>query len=157
MSIPQRQKKEFEQITTSDFVKGEIIEVQEDLEHKFTFKGNETIAPAVRFIFMLDDYNDKHYSRWMKFIYAEKSTLYSKYLTSLVEGIEPFSDFDIQNLKGAKVKILWKNDGDSGWQSIETIRPVGAKVKYSAGEVEPDIASEVDKLAQEPEEENLPF
>jgi hypothetical protein len=134
MSIPQKRKTEFEQVKCDDFIEGEIIEVQEELEHQFKFKGDEKIAPAVRFVFKLKGYEHKHYSRWMSFIYAEKSTLYIKYLTSLVENAEPFMEFDIQALTGMKVKILWKDDG-GGWQSVETIRPLQGKIKRSLPEV----------------------
>lgn len=39
-------------------------------------------------------------------------------------------DFDLDQLKGLKVKMLWKNKTYEGkeYQTIETIRPIGKKV-----------------------------
>jgi hypothetical protein len=68
-------------------------------------------------------------SGWMIFSYGEKSKLYTKYLTSLVKNAHPDMDFDLDQLKGLKVKMLWKNIGETGdFQGIETIRPFNQKV-----------------------------
>ena len=158
MSIPQKKKTDFEQVDCGDFVNGTIVEVQEDLEHKFTFKGEEKIKPAVRFIFELEGYEFKHYSRWMYFGYSERATLYAKYITALVENPEIDMAFDIQNLSGMKVKTLWK-DETNGWQSIETIRPVGGKLKWTAGKAdEPDsIEPAFEPVGADEETPDVPF
>jgi hypothetical protein len=127
MSIPQKRKTEFEQVKCDDFIEGEIIEVQEEMEHTFTGQYAK-VAPAVRFVFKLVGYEFKHYSRWMSFVYGKKAALFSKYICSLVENPEEFMEFDVQNLKDMKVKILWKDEGE-GWQSVETIRPLQGKIK----------------------------
>jgi hypothetical protein len=128
MSIPQKQQKDYEQLKTDEFLDGEIVEVQEDMEHKFTWQGKDTIMPAVRFVFRFEGYEFKHYSRWMKFLYSEKSNLFTKYITPLVKGAVVDMPFDIQGLKYMKVKVSWKDSGN-GFQNIETIIPASKKLE----------------------------
>lgn len=133
MKPPKTENKDFEKVSTEDFVQGVIEEIQYDKEHKFKgYNGAEDkVRPATRFKFKLEGCQYPHYSRWMTFSYSEKSNLYTKYLVSLVENAQPDMDFDLDNLKGMKVKTLWSEH--NGYQGIETIRPVGKKIAYQSG------------------------
>mgnify|MGYP007099612416 CR=1 FL=1 len=62
----------------------------------------------------------------MKFNYGEKANLYVKFLSSLVENAVPDMDFDLEALKGMKIKILWADK--NGFQYPETVRPQGKKI-----------------------------
>jgi hypothetical protein len=125
---------EYEKVSTEDFIPGVIEDIRYDAEHVFKGfgkdeKGNQkpdTKAHAVRLKFKLEGYQYPHYSRWMRFNYGEKANLYQKILVPLVEGAAPDMDFDLDQLKGVKVKTLWVEKND--FQSVETIRPVGKKV-----------------------------
>ncbi len=66
----------------------------------------------------------------MKFTYAEKSNLYKKYISKLVENAEPDMDFDIDALNGMKVKTIWSEDND--FQNIDNIFPINGKIKSTA-------------------------
>ena len=129
MKPPKREGSgDYEKVKTDDFVSGIIEDVAYDMLHKFKgFEGKpDTEAPGVRFKFKLEGYQYPHYSRWMKFNYGEKANLYLKYLAPLVDGAAPDMDFDLDQLKGLKVKTLWNEK--NGFQSVETIRPIGKKV-----------------------------
>lgn len=124
----------YEKVSTEDFVAGIIEEVQYQKEHIFKGYGKDENGnprpdkklPATRFKFKLEGCEYPHYSKWMFFGYSEKSNLYLKFLVPLVEGAKPDMDFDLDQLKGMKVKTLWVNKGD--FQHIETIRPIGKKI-----------------------------
>ncbi len=124
-----RSNKDFEKVIIGEMIPGTIIDITYDKEHKFKgFEGREdTIQEAVRFIFELEGYQYKHYSRWFKFNYGEKANLYKIFLSKLVEDAKPEMDFDLDLLKGMKVKTLWNENKD--FQNLESIFPVGAKVK----------------------------
>jgi hypothetical protein len=122
---PPQQDRKFEKIPTNDFVSAIIEEIQYEQEHEFTFKGTINKAPGVKFKFIIEGCEYPHSSRWMKFIYAAKANLYQKYIVPLVEGAKPFMDFDMDQLKGMKVKMLWVDNGE--YQNIETIRPADGK------------------------------
>lgn len=130
MKPPKTEKTDFEKVNMDDFVSGFIEDVQYDNEHKFKgYNGAEDkVKPAVRLKFKIEGYQYPHYSRWMAFSYAEKSNLLNKYLLPLVEGAEKDMDFDIDLLKGLRVKMLWSEK--NGFQSVETIRPIGKKLPF---------------------------
>lgn len=133
---PEKREIDYERLSTDDFLVGEIVEIQRDKEHKSVFQGQEKVSDCIRFKFSVEGYKFPHYSRWMTFSYGEKTNLYNKYLTALVEGASPDCDFDLDHLKGMKVKMLWTEK--NSFQSLETIRPVNGKIKYSP-EPEPEI------------------
>jgi hypothetical protein len=149
--IPPSRKLEYEKIKTDDFVTGEVKEIKYDLEHKFTYQGNTKIAPACRIAFRVDGYKYDHGTPWMSFNLDEKSNLYKKYVSPLVVGAEPYMEFDLDNLIGMKVKMLWADKGD--FQHIETIRPIGEKVSPSqVKKVVEDLADAI-----ETDDETVPF
>lgn len=131
---PQRNNIEYEKVSTSDFLMGVISDIEYDEKH--TFKGfgknpdgtpkPDRIASAARFKFSIEGYKFPHYSRWLSFSYGEKSNLFQKYLVPLVEGAKPDMDFDLDQLKGLKVKMLWTEKNN--FQTIETIRPATKKI-----------------------------
>jgi hypothetical protein len=131
MSVPKKQSLGLEKLKTGDFINGEIVEIQEDLEHTFKgFQGKpDTIQPAVRFVFKFDDYKFNHFSRWMKFSYFERANLYIKYISELVENAYPDMDFDIQELVGMKIKAIWKDEAN-GFQSIQLVKPLKSKLTF---------------------------
>jgi hypothetical protein len=133
MKPPKTNKTDFEKVTTDDFTMCTIEEITYDMEH--TFKGFATkedpkpvdkVKPAVRFKFKVEGYEYPHYSRWMSFNLGSKSTLFIKFVSPLVDGINEDADFDLENLKGMKVKVLWAEK--NGFQYPETVRPQGKKV-----------------------------
>lgn len=138
--------REFEKVNTGDFIPGVLTDIKYDMEHEFSYKGTKSISPGVKLIFQLEGYKDPKPSGWLKFMYADKSNLYKKYVSALVEGAKPFMDFDLEQLKGIKVKILYKDSDDGKYQNIDTIRPVGAKIK-----VDPKF------VPKEADEETVPF
>ena len=150
MSKPPQRSFDYEKLSCDDFITGEIVKIEEEQDHAFTYKGETKNGPGVRIVFKLEGYEFEHKSRWMKFTYVEKSNLYKKYLLSLVEGAKPDMDFDIQELQGMKVKTLWKADikpDGKVFQEIDTIRPIGIKLKPTTQESHASIV----------EDEDIPF
>ena len=129
MKPSKHDKTDFEKVVIGEFITGIIEDVQYEKEHKFKYKDNEKTSEAVRFKFKLDGYNHPHYSRWMLFFYGEKTSLFSKYLVKLVEGMTPESDFDIMALKNMPIKTIWSENGD--FQNIDNIFPLKSKVKVN--------------------------
>lgn len=129
---------DYEKVQTGDFIKGKILDIQYDKEHQFKYLGDIKVRPACRFVFELDGYKYKHYTRWMTFSYGEKTSLYKKYLSNLIDGAFPDFDFDLDTLKGMEVRTVWQGDN---FQEVEVIRPIGGKHRDS--ETKPTDAKEV--------------
>ena len=147
------EKKEFseqyELVETDDFLPGIISDIKYDLTHKMNYKGQEKVGPAVKIKFLLDGYKSPHFSKWLSFNYHEKSNLYKNYLAVLVDKAEPYMDFDLDSLKGLKVKVLWaQKTTDDGkiFQYPETVRPMDGKISGNHAAEEDDH-----------EEEQIPF
>lgn len=128
MKPANKEKTQFEKVPMDDFVIGTIEAIEYDQEHLFKgYNGAEDkIKPAVRFKFKIENLSYSHYSNWMSFSYAEKANLYIKYLTPLVSEAAPNMDFDLDRLKGMKLKMLWTEF--KGFQKPETIRPFNGKI-----------------------------
>lgn len=129
MMPPETPRPPMEKIKTDEFVTGFIEDILYDQEH--TFKGfqgaPDSVKPAVRLVFTIDGYKYQHKTGWMKFNYSAKSNLFKKYVASLVADAKEYMKFDLDQLKGMKVKMLWADNGD--FQNIETIRPAdGQKI-----------------------------
>lgn len=120
-------KREYEKVPTDNFVNGIIEEIQYEADHEF--KGpNAKQGPAIRIVFIIDGMKFPKRTGWMSFSYAEKSTLYQKYLVNLVDNAKPNMHFHIEQLKGLKVKMLWKDDPKNpDFQSLDSIRPSDGK------------------------------
>lgn len=123
-------KMPIEKVSTDDFIVGTLTELVYDMDHEFKskFHTEPQNAPAIKFVFELDGYKEKKTSGWLKFNLHEKSNLYKKYVASLVENAVPYMDFDVAQLKGVRVKLLFKDADDGKYQHIDSIRPIGAKI-----------------------------
>lgn len=160
MKPQRRQKIDYEKVQTGDFINGKIADIQYDDKHEFKFQGQVKIASACRFVFELENYKFKHYSRWLNFSYGEKSNLFKRFLDNLVLGAVPHMDFDLDLLKGMKVKTIWQGED---FQSIELIRPIGEKyttVKFADFDKkadEPPLEETNDQGIEEPDAEDIPF
>lgn len=149
MKPPPQQRIEYEKVKVDEFLPGVIEDINYEENHKFTFKGVETVQPGVRFKFKLEGYKHPHYSRWLKFNYGEKANLYKVFLAHLVENAKPdMVDFDLDGVKGMKVKTMWSQNGD--FQNLELIRPLNGKVKYQPSKEAP-LADAVES------EDEVPF
>lgn len=126
---PQKRTIEFEKVAIGEFITGVITNVEYDQEHKFTYLGKEKIAPATRLVFELDGYKFPHRTRWMSFSYGEKANLYKKFIVKLVENAKPDMDFDLDLLKGMRIKTLWAEQND--FQNLESIFSLEGKVKVA--------------------------
>lgn len=126
---PPKREIEYEKVDTTDFLIGKIEDILYDQNHKSNYMGKEKIGPCVRFKFSIEGYQYHHYSRWMSFSYGEKSNLYRMYLVPLVVGAEPDMNFDLDVLKGMKIKMLWAEKNN--FQFPETIRPFTKKIVLS--------------------------
>jgi len=132
-----REASSVEKIKTDEFVTGIIENIKYEEKHVWrAFEGNEPRppGPAVKFVFVINGYKFPHYTEWMTFSYHEKSKLFTKFIQPLVANAKPYMDFDLDQLKGLKVKMLWKDKKNPLFQEIETIRPLEAKVIPVSGE-----------------------
>jgi len=154
MIPPKREEVKYELVKTGDFITGVIDNIEYDENHTFSFQGTEKVSPAVRLVFKLDEYEHLHRTKWMNFIYSEKSNLYKKFIIPLVALPVPYFEFDIEKLKGMKVKAIWENSEWKGktYQNIELIRPIGEKIAY-----EPTIEEAPEVDIEQPSDEDAPF
>ena len=135
MLPPEKKKTDFERIPVYDeWVNGEIVEIQYDENHKSIYQGQTRVKPAVRFSLRLDGCRFNHKTRWMTFNYSEKAYLYKTFLKELVEGATEYMRFDLDALKGMKIKTMWQADGD--YDNLMAVRPLEARLPLSAGLVE---------------------
>jgi hypothetical protein len=152
---PRTSSTTFEKVQIGEFILGTIDKIEYDTAHKFKgFEGKEdSIAPALRFVFKLQGYEWPHRSRWMRFTLGEKSNLYKKYVSKLVMNAVPDMDFDLDQLKGMQIKTLWEENGE--FQNLESIFPIGQKLAVTDNEInEPPPPMEDDFI---PEIEENPY
>lgn len=132
MRPPRKSNTNFERIKTLDeWIAGTIEEVKLEENRVTGFKDDKTGLPKsadqVRFKFTLEGHSYPHYSRWMTYSMGEKSNLYLKYLKHLVEDAAPDMDFDLDELKGLKIKTMWSVSGE--FDNLEQIRPLKSKLR----------------------------
>lgn len=131
MKPPARAKMEFERIPKYDeWIEGTISDIEYDENHKSTYQGEEKIRPCVRFKFGLKGCEFPHRSKWLTFSYGEKANLYKQFISVLVNDAEPDMDFDLDALKGFKIKTMWTEAGE--YDNLAMIRPLVEKI--GAGE-----------------------
>jgi predicted PolB exonuclease-like 3'-5' exonuclease len=118
---------EYEKVSTDDFICGTISEVKYDPEYENTYNGEKKVYEAVKIVFRLDGYDMPHSTFWMKLSYHERSKVYKLFLKTLVEGAEPFMDFDLSLLEGMRVKTMWETN-DKGYQNVVMVKPEGEKI-----------------------------
>lgn len=126
---PPKRETTFEKLKIGEMLPGAIEDIEYDISHKFSFKGEDKISPGVRFVFKVDGYQYHHRSRWMKFNAGEKSNLYKMILSKLVSNAKPDMEFDIDHLKGLRVKTLWAENND--FQNLESVFPEDEKVLFT--------------------------
>lgn len=110
---------EFERVKTNVFISGIIEDIQRDKERVTVFKGKESVKDCVRLKFALDGYQYPKYSRWLTFSYGAKSRLFQTILKPLVPNAKPDMDFDLESLKGVRVKTFWSQEGE--YQNLQLI------------------------------------
>lgn len=142
--IPPKKEFVYEDVPVNDFVSGQIIDIEYDLAHEFKGK-NTKVAPGFRFVLRIDGLKFNKKTKWMGLSLDKKSTLYSKYVASLVEKPEPYMNFDIDRLIGMNVKMLWKfTDPDKKYQAIDSIRPLDGKLlPPTEGELTDEEATDI--------------
>lgn len=118
---PRRDPKDFEHLPANTFLTGTLSDVEYEAEHQFTGQY-ATVGPAVRLSFTVDGYKFPHKTYWMKFNYHEKSNLFKKYLVPLVAGIKPYAEFNLRDLIGMRVKMIWQDNGD--FQNLSLVTPL---------------------------------
>lgn len=130
--IPQKNAKniEYEKVKTDEWITGTIANIEYDLARKSIWQGKEKTGPAVRIVFEIEGCKYPHKTPWMAFYYVEKSNLYKKYLSKLVDGITVNCTFDMDALKGLSVKMMWSNNGE--YQNLDLIKPVKDKLPVTA-------------------------
>lgn len=126
---PVTKKLEYEKVPTDNFVSAVIERIEYETDHEWKpFQGKDREpSDAVKLKFIIEGCQYPKSTPWMSFSYDARSKLYSIFINSLVEGAEEYMDFDLDQLVGMKIKMLWKDNGE--YQNIETVRPVGEKVK----------------------------
>ena len=125
---PKSNDREFvqEAVKCEEWIRAEVTEVKYEEAHEFGGQFAKT-GEAVRIVFKLEGYAQPKSSRWLTFSYGEKSNLWLKFLKPLVPGAKPYMDFDIQELKGTKCKLMFTaSDSDDGktFYNIEMVRPI---------------------------------
>jgi len=132
---PRKNDFEYERVEIDEWVNGKIVEVQDRVNENRKYKDQETgewktkTVDEVRFVFELDGYKFKHYSRWMNQSVNKKATLYDKYLKKLVPGLKPDQAVDLSKLVGVEVKTMWDQEtGKDGqvWQHVANIKPLNS-------------------------------
>lgn len=138
MRPPVRPKREYEKVPVEVWVNGEIEEIQYKDDHE---NFNKEKVQGVRLKLSLEGCKFPHYTRWMTFGYAEKSNLYKLVILPLVQDAKQFMEFDIDELKGFKIKTMWSNNEE--YQNLDMMRPRDTKLVPSgepSGVASPDEA-----------------
>lgn len=138
---PPMPKFEQEEILVDEFVNGIITAIEYDENHEF--KGQfAKVGPAVRLTFTLDGYEQPKKSRWFAFSYHEKAKLYQLIIKPLVPNAKPYMDFDMENLKGVKCKLMFSRTESEGkvFFNLDMVKPVGLK---------PPAKAQQEQLAEE--------
>lgn len=141
-------RKEFEKVKVDEWINGEISEITYDMKH--AFKKSE--GPAVRLKIAMSGYKFPKPTPWMLFSYSKMSNLYILFVEPLVEGAYEYMNFDLDQLKGMKVKVMFEQKGD--YQNILSVRPLNGKVKPDV--VPMDQTKEAD-IAEAANDEEPPF
>lgn len=140
-------KREFEKVAVDEWINGEISEIQYEMKH--AFKTSE--GPAVKIKISLVGYKFPKTTPWMLFSYSKKSNIFILFIEPLVEGAYEYMNFDMDQLKGMKVKAMFEQKGE--YQNIVRIRPLDKKVTPDPVIMnqtkEVDIAEEIESDAIE--------
>lgn len=159
MRPPKANNTDFERIKEYDaWIPGFIEEIKLEDNRRTGFKDDKTgadkYADQVRFKFNLEGHSYGHFSRWMTYSFGEKANLYLKYLKHLVAGAQPDMKFDLDLLKGFKIKTMWTQNGD--YDNLEQIRPAAGKFDGAAGDP-PESEMPAEEIAPPHADTGIPF
>ncbi len=140
MAYPPKRNVQYEKVKIGELIPGVIQEIEYDNEHKFNYKGQESIGPAVRFKFRLESYSYLHGTRWMKFSVGEKANLYKQIISKLIKNARPDMCFDLDELKDMPVKTIWSENND--FQNLDNVYPLGDKKEVKETEPNTDSGEE---------------
>lgn len=116
-------------LPTTEFLNATIIDIHRNPTRTRVQNGETKIYDAIRFKFEVENVPEPRYSFWELFSYSERANLYRNFLAHLVENAEPFMDFDLERLKGMKVRIMFSEPwGETGLQKIQLIKPQTTKI-----------------------------
>lgn len=118
-------KREYEQVAVDEWLVGEIADIQYEQDHESMYKGVKKVGDAVKIYIKLDGYRDKKSTGWWSFNYAEKSNLYNIFIKALVPNAAPNMLYDLDNLKGMKIKAMYTQNGE--YQNLSMVRPLISK------------------------------
>lgn len=135
----------FEKVALGEFITGIIEKIEHEPKQITHYQGEEKIRNAVRFVFKLDGYQYPHRTHWMTFSMDERSNLYKKYISKLVDNAKPGICFDLYSLVGTQVRTIWTENGD--FQSIELIAPAGKKITVK--ELEPSSSDKEEFITED--------
>lgn len=135
---PKNTSQPIEDVPLDIWIKGRIEDIKYEENHKFTDKKtNETKErDACKIIMRLDGLNNLKETFWLAFSYDERSNLYGKFISQLVEGAVPYLDFDLDGLKGCYIKIMYEQKPNNKYPSIMSVKPLKEKVKIAPPAVE---------------------
>lgn len=150
MRPPEKAKGEYEKVKAGELIPGIISEIKYDMAHKSVWQGKEKIRPAVQIKLKLDGYKYAHGTPWLTFSYGEKARLYLTFIAKLVENARPDMDFDLDCLKGMRVKTIWSDNGD--YQNLDNIYPLEYKVNPGVPSTAPH-----EEEPEPPVDEDIPF
>lgn len=132
-------KREFEKVEVDAWLNGEISSIEYDTKHEF----KESIAPAIKIKISVAGYKFPKSTPWMLFSYAKKSNVYKLFVEPLVEGAYEYMDFDLDQLKGMRVKVMFTAKGE--YQNITMVRPLENKVLPNPIFMNQEKASQIDE------------
>ena len=146
MRPPRQSQIDYERIKKYDeWIPSVIQDIKLEENRRTGFKDEKTGADKyvdqVRFKFALEGHAHPHYSRWMSYTFGEKSNLFLKYLKHLVADAQPDMKFDLDLLKGMKLKTMWEQNGD--FDNLTQVRPAAGKFDVHVDVSEPEPPPEV--------------
>ena len=127
---------EYEMLPENTWLKGRIDEVQQRTNEHRKYKDKDTgewkekSAEELRFAFRFDDFEHRHYSRWMTESLNEKSNLYTKYIKKLSPQVTSSDRVDWDLLVDMEVDVMWENSEYNGkvYQNINLIKATNQPV-----------------------------
>jgi len=141
----------FEKVAVDEWLSGEITEIQYDMKH--LFKASE--GPAVKIKIAIVGYKFPKTTPWMLFSYSKKSNLFILFVEPLVEGALEYMSFDLDQLKAAKIKVMFEQKGE--YQNILRIRPLENKIKPDPAFMNQEKESQIADVAEVENDDQVPF
>lgn len=138
---------DFERIRKEDidcWLEGKIIDVKYDPKHEFDVwkkdssgKGilteQKELKDGVQIVIDVVGYEKPKYSKWYKFSYFDQANLVKVFLSNIVDNFDQnvleSNEWDINNIIGTKIKIMFEEKEDGGYQNIFKVKTVEDKIK----------------------------